>query len=300
MRQRSAAWAMTAVLMAALLATTCGVEAVAVTSRAAAGPTVLGSTAAAPDISCTNATVVQLVSGPGTPGYVVPAGGVITSFSARADASAGDQVRMVLFGPPTNRTYPVRAKTTLRALVPSTLNTFEVRVPVETGWVLGASFQGSGVGCGAMTSSADQMGAATTFDDPTTATFASVANALIDISAVVEPDADHDGFGDLTQDACPTSALAQAACPAPETTITKAPGAKTKKRRVSVAFSSTVPGSLFIVTVDGKAAGTIPSPFTRKLGYGHHTVTVQAVSPLGPVDPVPATVSFKIKKKRSH
>ncbi len=31
---------------------------------------------------------------------------------------------------------------------------------------------------------------------------------------MVEPDADRDGFGDETQDACPSSASAQGACPA--------------------------------------------------------------------------------------
>jgi hypothetical protein len=40
------------------------------------------------------------------------------------------------------------------------------------------------------------------------------------------------------------------------------------------------------------------SPFVRKLDYGRHKITVQAVSPLSPVDPTPSTVSFKIKKKR--
>jgi hypothetical protein len=38
----------------------------------------------------------------------------------------------------------------------------------------------------------------------------------------VEPDADLDGFGDETQDACPTSAATQGACPAPQVTPTPA------------------------------------------------------------------------------
>jgi hypothetical protein len=58
-----------------------------------------------------------------------------------------------------------------------------------------------------------------------------------------------------------------------------------------------VPGSLFLVTVDRKRAVPSLSPFAKKLGYGRHTITVQAVSPLTPVDPTPASVSFKIKKK---
>jgi hypothetical protein len=35
----------------------------------------------------------------------------------------------------------------------------------------------------------------------------------LDLSATLEPDADHDGFGDETQDQCPTNASTQGACP---------------------------------------------------------------------------------------
>src|SRR5262249_55804628 len=37
----------------------------------------------------------------------------------------------------------------------------------------------------------------------------------INMAAVVEPDADGDGFGDETQDGCPTNASIQTACPQP-------------------------------------------------------------------------------------
>jgi hypothetical protein len=36
---------------------------------------------------------------------------------------------------------------------------------------------------------------------------------LVNISVVLEPDADHDGFGDETQDQCPTNATTQGPCP---------------------------------------------------------------------------------------
>ena len=38
-------------------------------------------------------------------------------------------------------------------------------------------------------------------------------NWELELEATVEPDADHDGFGDETQDLCPTNASTQAACP---------------------------------------------------------------------------------------
>jgi hypothetical protein len=67
---------------------------------------------------------------------------------------------------------------------------------------------------------------------------------LLNVSAVLEPDADGDGFGDETQDQCPTNATTQGPCPTPAAAPTgqravaikkckkKFPGkAKAKKRK---------------------------------------------------------------------
>jgi hypothetical protein len=48
------------------------------------------------------------------------------------------------------------------------------------------------------------------------------------IQYLIEPDADRDGFGDESQDRCPTNATVQAACPVPPVTPTT-PTTKTKK-----------------------------------------------------------------------
>jgi len=48
------------------------------------------------------------------------------------------------------------------------------------------------------------------------------------LNADIEPDADHDGFGDETQDQCPTSASTQGACPVTPAT---APPAKKKCKK---------------------------------------------------------------------
>src|SRR5581483_12213205 len=40
-------------------------------------------------------------------------------------------------------------------------------------------------------------------------------STLLDISAQLEPDADHDGYGDQTQDKCYTDPSTQLACPRP-------------------------------------------------------------------------------------
>jgi hypothetical protein len=44
--------------------------------------------------------------------------------------------------------------------------------------------------------------------------YATATNAIMLANADIEPDADRDGFGDETQDACPINAATQGACPA--------------------------------------------------------------------------------------
>lgn len=46
-----------------------------------------------------------------------------------------------------------------------------------------------------------------------TANFSPATEGRVPLAAVIEPDADHDGFGDETQDACPQSAATQGPCP---------------------------------------------------------------------------------------
>ena len=83
------------------------------------------------------------------------------------------------------------------------VNTYDVRVPVTAA---GADQVAGGDG--------DTI-AAVASDAPvgSTLAYSTTANAAIPLVATVEPDADHDGFGDATQDGCPQSAAYQGACP---------------------------------------------------------------------------------------
>jgi hypothetical protein len=51
------------------------------------------------------------------------------------------------------------------------------------------------------------------------------------VQGTVEADADHDGFGDVSQDQCPTSATAQGTCPVTTATPPPAPNKKCKKKK---------------------------------------------------------------------
>jgi RTX calcium-binding nonapeptide repeat (4 copies) len=53
------------------------------------------------------------------------------------------------------------------------------------------------------------------------------------IAANVEPDSDHDGFGDETQDQCPTNATTQGPCPAPGAVAAPPPTCKGKPATIA-------------------------------------------------------------------
>ena len=78
-----------------------------------------------------------------------------------------------------------------------------------------------------------------------TATLAGeVSGVQVPIVVVLEPDADNDGFGDETQDACPQSATTQAACPVVTLSTTK----QVRKGSVTLLVTTSTPAT---VTVKG-------------------------------------------------
>jgi hypothetical protein len=97
-------------------------------------------------------------------------------------------------------------------------NSLGARIPVQAGDRLGF-FSPSGYGAilceegsgtavfGAYEGSGGGPGSSVPF------TTFPVSEAQVPLAAVIEPDADNDGFGDETQDACPQSAAVQAPCP---------------------------------------------------------------------------------------
>ncbi len=87
----------------------------------------------------------------------------------------------------------------------------------------------------------------------------------------------------------------------PDTVLNKTPKKtiKTTKRKVKVTFkfSSTLAGSTFACSIDGKAFKACTSGVKYKLKAGKHTFAVRATA-AGQTDPTPATYKFKIKKKK--
>ena len=63
----------------------------------------------------------------------------------------------------------------------------------------------------------------------------------------------------------------------PDTSITKGPKKKTKKKKAKFEFSSTTPGATFECSVDGKPFEACSSPFKVKVKKGKHSFEVRAV-----------------------
>jgi hypothetical protein len=160
--------------------------------------------------------------------YVVPAEiptGVITSWSSQANLNGG-VMTMKVFRQVTGTTYRVIGHDGPRPMTPSVINTFSgFSIPVQAGDVLGV-----GAGAGSPGCIFDINGETALLDplrqdlaDGEQAAFQPNLNHRLNLIAVVEPDVDHDGFGDETQDHCVGAAGPQNGCPAPAVASAAAP-----------------------------------------------------------------------------
>jgi hypothetical protein len=85
----------------------------------------------------------------------------------------------------------------------------------------------------------------------------------------------------------------------PETTLTRGPKAKTKKKRAIFTFISSEPGSSFRCKLDNGAFEPCTSPDELKVKKGKHHFEVRATAK-GQTDASPATDDWKVKKKRKR
>jgi hypothetical protein len=274
------------------------VGALAASAAPASAATTIGQTFT-PTIDCGNPdTWTQSSSPTAGPSYAAPTAGVITSWSNQAVAVA-ETIKLKVArraGGPDD--FTIVGQSGVQTMTPNTLNTFPTRIPVRAGDTIG--FFHSGGPCGVAA-----PGAATRYANPEadvgpgpTQTYLPGLASKLDVSAQLEPDADDDGFGDETQDQCPTDVTRQTDCAPPDTTITQQPKAKTTKKKATFAFTSSEANSTFECSVDGAAYAPCTSPATFKVAKGNHTLSVRAKDAAGNLDPTPATATWKYKKKK--
>jgi uncharacterized repeat protein (TIGR01451 family) len=190
--------------------------ALALTASAEAA-TVLGH-AAPPAGPCAPAVEMQLRTWDTTNSMVVPAGGVLTSWSTYTGTTAGQSAALRVLGTPGNGgMYPVLWRGATHALLTDRLVTVPERVTVHEGDRI-AFWHATDTSCARLTGSAYDVVPISTLDPPVGGEInymgLSISGGRIDLSATIEPDADGDGYGDETQDACPQqAALHDRACP---------------------------------------------------------------------------------------
>jgi hypothetical protein len=155
----------------------------------------------------------------GPPSYTVPAGGgVITSWSHQGGASEAGQLKLKMYRVVTSPTlYTVVGQSSFTSMTPNVLIGGITRIPVQAGDVLGYTRAADSVMTCLINTVAsgdvvrDAPGADT--PDGMNTTFSSGSGQLrVNMTAVLEPDADHDDFGDETQDGCPTDPATQGGC----------------------------------------------------------------------------------------
>jgi hypothetical protein len=267
----------------------------------AGAATQIGETFPPDSGTCTATNFMSLQ--PISPGmqYAAPFAGVITSWSFRADSSP-PQLKFKVARPEGANSFTIVGESGVRSPVPSQLNTFsDVRIPVRVGDVIGFYLASPGP---CLINPSPGYDFSYVFGDQapgTTEVFTPCGGcgSQLDVSASLEPDADNDGFGDETQDACPTDETTQGACLIPDTTITKGPKDKTKKKRATFEFSSSIGGATFECSLDGGAFAPCSSPHEVKVKKGQHSFAVRATAK-GQTDASPASDDWKVKKKKTR
>ncbi len=216
------------------------------TAGSASAATTIGQNGAGGAGTCgAGNTFVQTATGPGVPSYAVPpGGGVISSWSFLAGSTPGEQDRLIVARRTgTEGQFFVVGEGAVETMTPSSLNTFLVRIPVKAGDLLGL-FTVDGNDCVVSTHTAGNADVYVPSDDPPpnttfTGTAESSSGEAYNVSATVEPDADHDGWGDETQDKCPGVPGSVQGCPKADLAITGAASASTVLHDRNVIYTLT-------------------------------------------------------------
>jgi Ca2+-binding RTX toxin-like protein len=157
----------------------------------------------------------------GDPRYAVPSGpyGVITSWSFQGDTLGQLTGRLFVWRPTAAPDQFIYVDSTgQETFVGGAERTFATRLPVQVGDLLGMRAPANCLLGGPGHPAGDEVRFFESATEPpqgSTQTTTGLLSGRILVAANVEPDSDRDGFGDETQDQCPTDAGIQGPCPQP-------------------------------------------------------------------------------------
>jgi hypothetical protein len=263
-------------------------------------------------LGCNQGSFIVQTGTSGSREYRVPAGGgVITEWSAKTWPGGTSVLQLALFGSSVdNDEVTFEALSGFESIGPVSeivTKSFKTRVPVKGGERLGlygltglyTCAYGFKNGPGNRIIWGNIPAPPTIGAPPVLASNGDVMEERVPVEAKLEPDADHDNFGDETQDQCPTNATTQGPCPSPDTAIVKHPKAKTKNKKATFQFSSTILGATFECQLDNGPFLPCTSPYQARVGKGKHSFAVRATVK-GLADASPATFRWKVMKKKRH
>jgi hypothetical protein len=240
--------------MKRLLALSLGIAAcVASFAQPAAAATEVGNKCAA-TTSTSGGVLISTANAPGNPlPATIPSAGVITKWSFSIAFPVPPEVSLTetlkIFRPTGSpKQVQVVGESAPEALSGS--QTFATRISVQAGDMIGAlaAVAGSTGAVYCATGDPGDVVGIVTGTAPlgsTSPIIAEESGIQNPITVLVEPDADNDGYGDETQDACPQSATTQVACPV----VTLSASASASKKSATVLLTGSAAAN---VTVNGK------------------------------------------------
>lgn len=272
-----------------------------------------------PAFSSTQLSITNVIAPGGGTSVGSPVSGVLVSVSVRTQGDGGTGTVRVLrpAGNPDPSTYTFvnRAEVPVPFTADGTpaghVTSVATRIPISAGDQLGWVLPGDALGN--VYEMYNDGTSQCAFTGPThlvgnSGDYSTVGcnNMVMILAGSVEADADGDGYGDETQDMCPTDASTQGPCPLappqvddvrPRTTITAKPAKRTKSRKASLAFSADEP-AVFECSLDGAAFTGCSSPKKyRRLSRGRHRFDVRAIDAAGNTGES-VGVSWRVKKPR--
>lgn len=247
------------------------------------------------------------------PSFSIPSpGGVITSWSVQGGfANTGAlSLKVVREGP--SGYFLIKRTTDTRPIPLHVLSTFPTRVPAAAGDEIALWPSDATTGCAFAAQAGDEVHYGSSTPEPAIGDtygptpFAVSSASRLNVSAQLEPDADADGYGDETQDACPADPLTQGTCPidteAPQTMILRKPRRITHKTHVKVKFESFEANVTFECRLKGRGVrpalrrfGACASPkMYTNLRPRKYVFKVRAIDAAGNADPTPDKCKFTV------